>query len=298
MLRIQRNPKLLGLSSFMPNVVYSTKRGLDISMDILIPQETSADPEKRFPLVVFIQGSAWCFPNTNYEIPQMAKVADNGFVVAMVRHRSNEAGYPAPGFLEDVKCAIRFLRANAKTYHIDPERVYAFGTSSGGNTSLLLGLTGDLEIYKTDEYPEESDSVAAVIDCFGPTDMFHLFKRSPVPMAENPFILRFCGGVYDEDLVRRMSPYLLLEPGKEYVPFLIVHGDADPVVPFEESVMMAEKLEEYGADVSFVCVEGAEHEGSFWSQELLDIMIGFLKKQADPIPRKVFENPLHMPDKK
>ena len=291
MIRIARNPDMKGLSELYPSIVYSVNRGVSLSLDLMIPWERNVHPEKRFPTVVFTQGSAWTFPVTGYEIPQLGRLAAEGFVVACVRHRNREEGYPAPAFLEDVKCAIRFLRAHAEEYGVDPERVYAYGTSSGGNTSLLLGLTGDMEKYKTDEYPEYSDSVAAVAECFGPTDLDGLFKSLMkeyqaagfTRFEDIPDIKTFCGGMYDAKLMEEMSPISYVQPGKKYVPYLIIHGDADPLVPFEQSAEFVKKLEECGADVSFICVEGAEHEGTFWSLELHDMINNFFKKQAFPV---------------
>lgn len=283
MLRIACNPSLKGLSVFCPGIVYSTQTGKDITLDLLMPQTPEDGPARTFPLIVFIQGSAWHFPDTNYEIPQLAAFAGAGYVVASVTHRNIEEGCPAPAFLQDVKTAIRFLRTNAAQYHIDPDRVYAFGTSSGGNTSLLLGLTGDMPEFRTGEYPDVSDSVNAVIDCFGPADLcaFPDPPETSEAWAETEALFTlFCGGTLDKELLRKMSPIYYVQEGKSFVPFLIAHGDADTAVDFSQSAELVKRPEECGADVSFICVEGAVHEGNFWSQELLAIFKGFLDKQA------------------
>lgn len=282
MLHIASNPSLKGLSVLSPKIVYTTHTGKDITLDLLMPQIPEDACEKRYPLIVFIQGSAWHFPDTNYEIPQLARFADDGFVVASVTHRNIEEGHPAPAFLQDVKTAIRFLRANAEQYHIDPDKVLAFGTSSGGNTALLLGLTGDMPEFKTDEYPEFSDSVCAVIDCFGPTDLT-AFLESPQPEVRSEaaaLFTLFCGGTLDKELLKKMSPINYVQEGKSYVPFMIAHGSADPTVSFSQSEQLVKRLEECGAQVSFICVDGAVHEGNFWSRELWDIFRGFMNTQA------------------
>ena len=282
MLRIANNPTLKGLSVIRPGIVYSTTMGQELTLDLLLPQTPEGDTQSRFPLVVFIQGSGWHFPDVTYEIPQLARLSMEGYVVATVTHRNIEEGHPAPAFLKDVKTAVRYLRAHAQEYHIDGERVYAFGTSSGGNTSLLLGLTGDMEEFRTEEYGDMSDHVDAVIDCFGPTDLTARMKGKDgtyLPGTVELFSL-FCGGTLDEELLARMSPITYVTPGKKYVPFLIAHGDADDVVDFSQSENMVRRLEECGADVSLVCVEGAEHEGSFWSRQIWDIFLNFLNKQS------------------
>lgn len=284
MLKIANNPTLKGLAEFFPNITYSTATGVDIKLDIVRPMTWETDTESRFPLVVFIQGSAWHFPNTNFEMAQLSMLAQKGYVVATITHRNIEEGHPAPAFLQDAKTAVRFLRTNAAEYHIDTDRVYAFGTSSGGNTALLLGLTGDMEEFRTSEYPDVSDHVDAVIDCFGPTNIMDFLEGVPAEMLQNmpedSLFCQFCGGKFDPEILKKMSPINYVTEGREYVPFLIAHGDADPVVSIKQSEKMVKRLEECGADVSFVVVEGAEHEGSFWSQHLWDIFKSFLDKQA------------------
>lgn len=282
MLRIKNNKSLEGLSVFRPGVIYSTATGTDITMDLLLPQTPEKDTQSRFPLVVFIQGSAWHFPDTAYELPQLAELSRAGYAVASVTHRNIDDGHPAPAYLIDVKTAIRFLRTNAAEYHIDPDRVYAFGTSSGGNTALLLGLTADMEEFRTEEYPDVSDHVDAVIDCFGPTS-FDYYLQQPIeelPEENRALFYRFCGGSLDRELLRKMSPLGYVQEGKSYVPFLIAHGDQDRLVDIAQSRDLVKRLEQCGADVSFICVEGAGHEGDFWSRQIWDIFRGFLDKQA------------------
>lgn len=282
MLRIQNNPSLKGLSVFRPHIVYSTATGTDITMDMLIPQTAEGDTASRFPLVVFIQGSAWHFPDTTYEIPQLARLSQAGYVVASVTHRNIDDGHPAPAFLKDVKTAIRHLRTNAAEYHVDPNRVYAFGTSSGGNTALLLGLTGDMEEFRTEEYPDASDHVDAVIDCFGPTSFDYYLQIPKEAITEENLAIfhKFCGGDLDYELLKKMSPLSYVQEGKSYVPFLIAHGDQDRLVHFAQSADLVKRLEQCNADVSFICVEGADHEGNFWSPQLWDIFQNFLDKQS------------------
>lgn len=282
MLRISNNPELQGLSHLCSNVVYSTAAGTNLTLDLLLPDTREDDTSSRFPLVVFIQGSAWHFPETFWQIPQLGRLAAAGYVTATVTHRNMDDGFPAPAFLKDVKTAVRFLRAHADEYHIDPDRVYAFGTSSGGNTALLLGLTGDMEEFRTDEYAHMSDHVDAVIDCFGPTwlaDFLSITDEERKAQAIEMFSV-FCGGSLDMALLEKMSPLHYVTEGRSYVPFLIAHGDADQLVDFSQSEKMVKRLEDCGADVSFVCVENADHEGDFWSRQIWDLFLAFLDKQS------------------
>ena len=277
MLRIKNNPSLKGQAFHHPNIIYSTAGGKELSMDLLLPWTPVEDA--RFPLVVFIQGCGYHFPDIRGEILQLADLARAGYAVAAVTHRNIADGFPAPAFLQDVKTSIRFLRAHADQYHIDSDRVYAFGTSSGGCIALLLGLTGDMEEYRTEEYADYSDQVNAVIDCFGGTDLTGWLSR-PLDLSTHPPLSDFCGGETDTELLRRMSPISYVQPGRAYVPFLLAHGDADVVVPFSESKNMVDRLEECGADVSLICVEGGIHEGNFWSGQIWELFRHFLDKQS------------------
>ena len=171
-IHIPSNPTLAGLASLTRNVAYKTGAD-DLVMDIIAPQSTGDDDNRRYPTVVFVQGSAWTTPHRDYEIPQLSALAREGFVVATVNHRdaSSDPHDVFPAYLEDVKAAIRYLRANARQWHVNPDRLGIWGTSSGGNTSLLVGLTADDPRYEDGTNADESDAVKYVVSCFPPTDM-------------------------------------------------------------------------------------------------------------------------------
>ena len=282
---ISNNPTFEGLASVIPDIVYSHAGGKEIKLTLIVPQ-TPQNPEipARFPCIVFVQGSGWTFPDITYELPQMSEFARNGFVVAMVTHRSALDGFQAPAFLKDVKAAIRFLRENAETYKIDPDRIGIWGTSSGGNTALLVGLTGDDPIYRTDEHTGFSDKVKTVIDCFGPADIPSLFEGLKYRAEQNPSDRALLHGLLGPDPVeqrarmRMINPMEMVEKGKEYPPFLLIHGDKDPLVPYSQSEAMAAKLVETDVPTQLIRVEGAEHEGTFWSRELLGMIAEYLKE--------------------
>lgn len=281
---IQKNPALEGLAEITPDIVYAEHGGKKLTMRVLTPWKNNVNETRRYPLILFIQGSGWTFPNINYEIPQLGWYARHGYVVATVTHRNSNDGFPFPAFLEDVKCALRYLRANAAEFRIDPGKVTAFGTSSGGNTALLLGLTGDDPRYQTEEYADQSDAVSAVVECFGPTDMFamrdHYSGGNPDP---NQIFLESLLGSDPETAkknARDMSPLCIVKDGVNYPPTMILHGDGDWVVPYEtQALPMADRLDEVGCDVTLIRVEGAEHEGNFWSDELHDIILEFIDRQ-------------------
>ncbi len=267
------NPTLKGQAEMLRDIVYA-QNGQTLSL--LLPWAPGNDRTKvaPCPLILFVQGSAWTTPNIGYEIPMLSRYAEEGIAVATVSHRSARNGHPFPAFLVDVKCAIRFLRAHAADYGIDPERIAAFGTSSGGNTVCLLGLTGDDPALKTEEYADRSDAVCGVVSCFAPTDLSLLFERlRSMPESEEAMTAYFGPDPARwEQVMRSCSPVCRVEAGRAYPPFLLLNGTGDEVVPFQQMEQLYQKLKEVNAEVSACYVDGAEHEGNFWSPEVRDVI--------------------------
>lgn len=277
---LPHNPKLRGLARMLPDIVFSTETGSELKLQLLRPWEGEQQPaDHRFPLIVFLQGSGWTTPNQYFEIPQLAEYARRGYVVATITHRSFQEGHPAPAFLQDSKTAIRFLRAHAGEYSIDPARVCFFGTSSGGNTSLLVAMTGDDPRYQTGEYAGFSDAVQLCVECFGPTDL----ARMVAGIQEKEHALwSFFGGdpqTEKQALMQEMSPLQVFKKSGQCVPTLIIHGDADPVVPYEQGTLMYQALTEGGIDAEMICIDGAPHEGSFWSSRLHEEILDFIGRR-------------------
>lgn len=283
---IPNNPELEGFAAWVRDVPFSTATGTKLLMQLLVPWAANEpeNAEKRWPCIVFVQGSAWTFPDVAFELPQLSEFARNGYVVATVTHRSALDGHKAPAFLQDVKTAIRFLRKNAGTYHVDTERIGIWGTSSGGNTALLVGLTGGDPAYETEEYTGYSDAVKTVVDCFGPADLLEMTKTGFLPEANpdgSPSLLACLLGDTPAEQYRRvalMDPIHKIQPGREYPPFLLLHGDADETVPYSQSERMANALCENDVHTELVRVEGAPHEGNFWSRKLLGLVADFLAR--------------------
>lgn len=276
---IRNNPELFGMLEQRANIPFARRGEEELCLQMVKPRWTSGG--QGFPLVVFIQGSAWQKPNQFAQLPQLSRLAERGYVIASVTHRSCWNA-PAPAFLEDVKTAVRFLRAHAEEYDIDKTRVCAFGTSSGGNTALMLGLTGDDPSFRTDEFPEESDAVLAVVDCFGPTDLNRMIDVQFAANPKNEQNLMYALGGRDpehyNETLGRVSPVNYAKPGRDLPPFLILHGDDDPIVLYEDSARFYNQLIAGGHEADLVRVTGAPHEGNFWSPELVEIIFAFIEK--------------------
>ncbi|MHC1786762.1 MAG: prolyl oligopeptidase family serine peptidase [Christensenellales bacterium] len=275
---IPANPSLRGMAEVLGDITYSTATGQDLKLSVILPWSVEGQPLPRRPLIVFVQGSAWTSPNINYQLPQLSRYAQFGNVAATLTHRDSTRGNPFPAYLQDVKTAIRFLRANAALFGIDPGRVCIFGTSSGGNAALLVGLTADDPRYKTEEHQEQSDAVQAVISCFGPTDVSALVAGHEAEFAASPIYTGLLAGHSLQEVLRQMSPIEEIKPGRAYPPILLAAGDADQVVPFLQSEQMFHALIDAGADARLVKVIGAPHEGSFWSNRLHGLLADFLRE--------------------
>lgn len=284
---INNNAAMKGQVRLIENVTYSAVDGEALKMDILAPWSQRYDYLKSDPrpLIVFVQGSSWRQPTMGEEIPQLVQFVKAGYIVATVQHRNSLDGHSFPAFLQDVKTAIRFLRAHAEQYAIDPQRVAIWGTSSGANASLLVALTPNDSRYKTAEYADQSDAVNAVVSCFAPTDVVDTFKNaSQVPGSD---ILQYSLFGTDpskwDDIKRQMSPLYQIKDGQKYPPFLLLHGDADKVVPYHQMEDMYHALEEHGVSVEAYRVKGANHERYFWSQTIYDIVKDFLAPIEKPV---------------
>lgn len=262
---IPNNPSRTGTGRIREfNTIYSTASGVSLNSMILEPWDASSPR----PAILFIQGSGWTKPYIYSKLTNLAEFVNAGYVVMTIEHRSRLKGHPFPAFLQDAKCAVRFLRANAEKYAIDPDRIAVFGTSSGANTAMLLGLTGDDERYKTDEYREYSDSVQCVVECFGPTRCEN-FKSHLVEGG-------MCTGLNADEVLKAMSPAHIAKPGTKYSPMLLMHGDADPVVPYDEMLAFGEALDKTDTYYEAVCVHGAPHEDNFWSPQVYTIIHDFI----------------------
>ncbi len=271
---LQNNPGCRGMASITADVPFFCEGQQQLLTLVSPNRHPDSGGGPGHPLIVFLQGSAWTSPNRYYQLPQLCRYAQRGIAVAAITHRDCTKGNPFPAYLKDAKAAVRFLRSQAGTYGLDPERVGFFGTSSGGNTALLAGLTGDDPRYRTEDYQEQSDAVRAVVDCFGPAD---LLSMKDVGVREDSDIMRIMnaliGGRDVASVLRAMSPFYEVRDGRKYPAFLIAHGDADEQVPFVQSELMHRRLKEAGADSRLILVHSAEHEGTFWSEELHSLIL-------------------------
>lgn len=244
-------------------------------MDIYIPAKAT----KPMPVILWIHGGAWMI-GSKEDTPALFFMK-SGFAVASMNYRfSNAAIYPAQ--LEDAKAAVRFLRANAAQYHFDPKRIAAFGNSAGGHLAALLGTTGGVKPLEGKlGNPNESSKVQAVVDWCGPTDLLTIEEQGGIdnplrPADPKGALAKLLGGIPSkkQELAAAASPVTFAS--NDDPPFLIMHGDHDPVVPSEQSSTLYDVLKANGVDVVYHVVKNGKH--NFFTPENLQIVENFLKK--------------------
>jgi acetyl esterase/lipase len=210
-----------------------------------------------------------------------------GYAVASVNYRlSNEAIFPAQ--IEDCKAAVRWLRAHAGQYGLDAEHFGAWGSSAGGHLVALLGTTGHVKEFDKGENLDLSSRVQAVCDYFGPTDFLqiqaHLLPNAPMkhdtPSSPES---RLIGGpiLENKDKAARANPITYATPAA--APFLIVHGDQDPLVPYNQSELLYEALKKAGVSVRLHIIEGAGHGPGFGGPDLAEMVNAFFDRHLKGI---------------
>ena len=264
----------------IPCVPYSSRDGETQQMHILVPRGREA--AERFPLVTYVQGSAWHRQRVFQHLPHMIRVAQRGFAVALVEYRPSDIA-PFPAQMVDAKTAIRFLRMHAEEYGIDPDRVAIWGDSSGGHTALITGITGDRQ-PDTDLYGGYSCAVSCIVDWYGPTD---ISRMNEVPStqdhigADSPegYLIGRKNVLKHPQLAAETVPMNYLSADIPTPPVLILHGSRDHLVNFEQSCFIYNTLRSMGKEVTMYRLEGAYHGfGGFNNEKTVDLCIDFLRK--------------------
>ncbi|MBU8785326.1 MULTISPECIES: prolyl oligopeptidase family serine peptidase [Bacillus] len=274
----------------IPNIEFSKAGNTSLTLNLLVyrnPMDAlfgRKGNQEKYPLMIYLQGSGWGWSkqDTSAFIPQLVQFAEQGYVVASVQYRgSGEAVFPAQ--LHDVKTAVRFLKANASRFNIDPGRVGVWGDSSGGHLALLLGLTEGIEEFEGNEYRHVSSKVHAVADWFGPTDLLSMSKYPSIFDHDSPDSpeSKLIGGAVQEnrERARKASPIHYVH--KDAPPILIMHGDQDDTVPYEQSVQMFHALKREDCDAVMYKINDAGHSG-FTQAHILDVVKSFFRKHLHP----------------
>ena len=276
--------------------------GAPLLLDLYLP---AADPARGtasgtpHPAVVHFHGGGWRMGERSslgptvdgFGLSPIEQLVDAGFVVASADYRlTDTAIFPAQ--LHDAKAAVGWLRAHAARYNVDPGRIYAWGDSAGGHLASLVGLTAGSAAFAGDGGTGVGDSVAAVVAWYPPTDLVRMGAQArpdAVASADDSgsreALLIGAQPAAAPDRARAASPLTYVHAGAP--PFLLIHGTADRFVPAAQSTALAEALEDAGAAVELLLLDGADHmwatpDGSSGAAETATAAtLDFLRRQSE-----------------
>jgi acetyl esterase/lipase len=246
-------PKLLPASEIEspPDIVYATVNGYPLHAQLSYPK----NPTGLLPAIMQIHGGGWIGGSYKFDTAGMAR---HGYFAISIEYRlDNVAKWPAQ--IEDCKLGVRWLRANAAKYNVDPNRIGAWGSSAGGHLVACLGTMADEKEYEGNGgYPGVSSAVQAVVDFYGPTDFTNLSPTVYSPVAVS-LTKGLFGVAYAQNpaLWKSGSPVAYVKAGDP--PMLLVHGDSDGLVPVAQSLVFDAALTKAGVPHQLVIVKNGDH---------------------------------------
>jgi acetyl esterase/lipase len=236
---------------FTRDVVYGKGGDQELKLNIARP----AGDAKNRPCIVFVHGGGWQGGDRAAHDGAIKEAALRGYVSATVGYRLAPK-HKFPSQVNDVKCAIRFLRAHADEYGLDPDRIGACGFSAGGHLVMMLGVTGQDDGLEGDGgWAEQSSRVQAVVSFFGPADL----AAADLPAHDRPLLVAFLGGSVEEkrNEYDRASPITYVTKGD--APMLLIQGTADVLVPHTQAYRMVEAMTKAGVPGRADLIAGANH---------------------------------------
>ena len=279
--------------TLLEDIKFGNAGGIPLYLHLALPKDTQG---KALPVIVIVHGGGWSGGDRNSNLLGTYKFAENGFASASIEYRLTQQA-PFPAQIQDCKCAIRYLRANAAKHHLDPDHIGVLGDSAGGHLVALMGLTESVADFEGDGgWNNVPSRVQAVCDMFGPTDMVAMLydPNRKLPVEEDKGMARFLGGPVFDNLtkLRWASPLAHVQDSVNTPPFLILHGDKDPHVPLQQSLWLADALQKKGVDVTLRIQINGEHGGPYFFPNALPDMLAFFdrtlktKQDAKPIRRE------------
>ena len=274
---------------YVPNVEYQNVGGVPRVLQILIPTSRNAKAPKEgravsrtYPCIVYVQGSAWMQQDVYANLACIARLADLGYVVAVVQYRESGLGvFPDP--VRDTRNAVRFMRVHAAEYAVDPTRVAVMGDSSGGHTAVYAGILHD-DDSEYNLFPGTSAEVSAIVNFYGSTDLTFADSNPSTTnhnMPDSPEGQQMGGIDLNEDRAacERLTVRCNIDEDTRIAPVISFHGTKDRTVNTRCSVLLHERLQETGHESRLYLLRGADHGGpEFWTPEVLGIVDAFLRE--------------------
>jgi acetyl esterase/lipase len=241
------------------DITYGKGGSEALKLDLARPEHA----EGLLPGIVYIHGGGWSGGNRSGYRNDIQEAAKRGYVAVTIEYRltqpdkSGKAKSPFPAQIEDCKCAVRWLRANAEKYHVDTNRIGATGGSAGGHLSLLVGVAGSVRTFDgTGGNPDVSSQVQAVVNYFGPTDLAQMYGyNKQVDRLLNTLV----GGTPQERAEQYKAASPVTYVSKDVCPILTIHGTVDKLVPVEQAVEFDAAMKKAGATSQLMILEGQGH---------------------------------------
>jgi acetyl esterase/lipase len=258
-------------------IEYSNPDGQHLQLDLARPK-TGDGP---FPAILCIHGGGFRAGTRDGYDGLIARFAQRGYVAVTITYRLAPK-YQFPAAVHDTKAAVRWLRANAAKYHIDPERIGVTGGSAGGHLAQFLGVTAGVKEFEGQGgNPEQSSAVSCVVNYFGPSDFTKSYGKS-VDAAE--VLPLFLGGNLETARVKhiRSSPLYWVTP--DAAPTLCIHGTEDKYVAYEQAVWLVDRLKTSAVEAELLTMKGAGHgfkgkDAEVAEQAMMAFFDGHLKKK-------------------
>lgn len=268
---------LCGVCAFadtQADIEYAKVGELSLKLDLHRPQG------EKPPLIVYVHGGGWR-AGSKEDVP-IVDLYDKGYAIASVNYRLSTQA-PFPGQVHDIKAAIRFLRGNAGKFQVNADKVVIIGSSAGGHLAALVGVTNGVKELEgsVGENLEQSSDVQGIVSYYGASDLQTILSQSTPKGLEFriPALKLLLGDTPDKkpELARLASPVAHLD--KKDPPLLLIHGDADPQMPPQQSQELAKAYEVLGLPVTLIMLPGSLHGGAeFYDEERTAIVAKFLDK--------------------
>ncbi len=261
------------------DLIYKKINGHDLGLDIYSPKSIT----QPLPVVLWIHGHRWSRGSKDQRPP--INLMAQGYIVVSLDYRlSGEAPFPAA--IEDCKAAVRWLRANAANYHIDPDHIGAWGHSAGGHLAALLGTSGGAaELEGTGDNSTFSSRIQAVCDMSAPMDILKFYEtvsssNEGAARRAKSSVEQFLGGTVEQNKAKAIAASPITYISKDDAAFLIIHGENDMSIPVSESKAFANKLKAAGVDVTLEIATGRGH--GVGAPNYASEIISFFNKHLKP----------------
>jgi acetyl esterase/lipase len=237
--------------AFERGIEYANPDNQHLQLDLAQPKD-GAGP---YPAILCIHGGGFRAGTRDGYDKLCLSFAQRGYVAATVTYRLAPA-YQFPAAVQDCKAAVRWLRANAAKYHIDPARIGVTGGSAGGHLAQFLGVTAGVKEFEGEGNPEQSSAVACVVNQYGPSDFTKSYGKS-VDAAE--VLPLFFGGNLEQKRSEHIRGSPLYWATPDAAPTLCIHGTDDKYVAYEQAVWMVDRLKACAVEAELLTMEGAGH---------------------------------------